>query len=687
MQEQILDALRRGDAATALAAARAHAAEVPDDADAQRLLALALRSSGDYEGARGAIARAMELAPDDARLHLAQAGLLIDAHDIEGARASLQTAVGIDPNEFAAYIMQGHLAVVGNDLEEGDRLARLARRLAPEHPSLLALEGTLAMRRGDVDRAVQLLSRAIQGAPRDRTALHALGCAYLAKDHFAFAEQTFRRLLEVSPGSDSVRVMVAQLALRQGRPAEALAEVSPLLEDPARRTPQLLRFAGELETALGHPERALPLLREALAAAPADRPVLAALLDAWGRLGDVDDARRTLDALLATSPESDAAWRARLSLETGAAADAVIAEWRARRPGSVDAMEAEMTQHGVSGRLDEAEAVALALLEREPGHARAEMRVVDTLMARDPAAAAERLDRLIADAARPSDRQALQSWRALASHRCGDTRAALDFWLQRNAAEAPSQLQRPAAAPAPAQWPEPAAPAPDAPAATFMVGLPGALPERVARLLAPVVPHFRSDRFWTRPPADGFQDLGAWPRIASGEVAPGAVIDSWRAALPGRGIQGPVIDWLPWWDNVYAAAMRAALPGARLLVVLRDPRDMLVDWLAFGAQPPFAAESPQAAADWLAGALGQLATVHEQALVAHDLLRVDDTIDDPVSMAAQLGDTLGIRLPEPPAGYFGPRRQSTGIWRSYADLLAGPIATMAPVARRFGYPD
>src|SRR5690606_22746023 len=156
----------------------------------------------------------------------------------------------------------------------------------------------------DVDRAVQLLSRAIQGAPRDRTALHALGCAYLAKDHFAFAEQTFRRLLEVSPGSDSVRVMVAQLALRQGRPAEALAEVSPLLGDPARRTPRLLRVAGELETALGHPERALPLLREALAAARADRPVLAALLDAWGRLGDVDDARRTLDALLATSSES-----------------------------------------------------------------------------------------------------------------------------------------------------------------------------------------------------------------------------------------------------------------------------------------------------------------------------------------------------------------------------------------------
>ena len=46
MHEQILDALRRGAAAEALSAARDAVAAAPQDATAQRLLAVALQQSG-----------------------------------------------------------------------------------------------------------------------------------------------------------------------------------------------------------------------------------------------------------------------------------------------------------------------------------------------------------------------------------------------------------------------------------------------------------------------------------------------------------------------------------------------------------------------------------------------------------------------------------------------------------------
>lgn len=686
MQKQILDALRAGDHGTALGLARRHAAESPGEADAHRLLALALRFSGDVEGARAAIAAAIALAPDDPRLHLAQAGLQLGERDVEGARESLQDAVGTDPNQFAAYLMQGHLAILGNDVEEALRLARLAERVEPGHPSLLALQGMIELRRGDAERAVALLTEATRRAPRDRTALHALGCAYLAREHFAFAEQTFRTLLEVAPDSDSVRVMVAQLALRQGRPADALGELQPLLADPARATPQVRRFAGELELGAGRPERALPLLREALAAQPGDPQVLAAITATWRRLGDAADARRTLDAALATAPESDAAWRARLAFENGPSAAALVADWRRQRPESLDAMDAEMTVLLAAGRGEEAAVVARQMLERAPGNARAEMCVVDDLMARDPQAAGARLDELIAAAQDPADRAALETWRALALHRGGDFAGALEAWTRRHAEAAPQRLARPAASAPPAQWPE-AAPASGMPPAAFLVGLPGALADRAAQLLEPALPTFRSDRFSARPPKDIFQDPSSWARIASGELDPAAAARAWRAGLTGRGIGAAVIDWLPWWDNAYAAVMRAAIPEARLLVLLRDPRDMLVDWLALGALPPLALESPQAAAEWLAAALEQLATLHEQDLVPHQLLRVDESIDDPKALSGQLAGALGLVLPEPPPGYFGARRYTTGIWRDYAGLLAGPFAALAPVARRLGYPD
>src|SRR5690606_28643965 len=98
-------------------------------------------------------------------------------------------------------------------------------------------------------------------------------------------------------------------------------------------------------------------------------------------------------------------------------------------------------------------------------------------------------------------------------------------------------------------------------------------------------------------------------------------------------------------------------------------------------------QSPQAAADWLAALLAQLADVDEHKPVRHVLIRVDDSAEDPRAMARQLGEALGIALPEPPAGYFGAPRLEPGSWRSYLDLLPGPLAALAPVARRLGYPD
>src|SRR5690606_28056842 len=110
-------------------------------------------------------------------------------------------------------------------------------------------------------------------------------------------------------------------------------------------------------------------------------------------------------------------------------------------------------------------------------------------------------------------------------------------------------------------------------------------------------------------------------------------------------------------------------------------------WLAFGSSTPFALGAPQAAAEWMAHALGQLADLHQQDLVPHRLLRLDECSEDPVAMAAAVGEALGLELPEPPGSFFVPARFAPGTWREYAGLLAGPFAALAPVARRLGYPD
>ena len=351
MYETILQALRSGDAAAAVAAAQDAVTANPQDAAALRLLAAALRATGDRDAAVAAIERAIELAPDDADLHLVHAGLLLDERQIDEAQAALARTIGLDPNQFPAYILQGQLAIARGDIDEAERVARVAARIAPEHPHVAAILGTVALRRGDVDGAMSTLASASARAPEDQQVRHALGFAYMAKGHFAFAEQAFRSLLETRPDSRATRMLVANLASRQGRHADAAELLAPLLE--GEPSPALLRTVGMLEYDGGRADRARELLRRAFDAAPTDRANIAPLVEVWRREEQADEARSVLDAALAAHPGETALWHARLVFEpfAGEEARALVARWQQAMPDTLPPLMALPLLPGEGGGL------------------------------------------------------------------------------------------------------------------------------------------------------------------------------------------------------------------------------------------------------------------------------------------------------------------------------------------------
>ena len=683
MYQPIIDALRRGAHDEALREARAVADAHPDDAQALRWLGAAQAAAGDRVAALDSIDRAIALAPDDADLQFQRAGLLLGTGQQAAADDALARTVQLDPNQFGAYVMQAQLALARNDLAEAERLQRLAARLEPQHPWLQVIEGTLALRRGDVDAAQAILAKAAQQAPDDPQVRQALGFAYMAGGHHAFAEQAFRGVLDKVRDTGALRGLVAELMRRQGRPGEAAAELEPLLADPATATPSMRRFAGELHLVAGRHDLALPLLRDALAAQPRDRRTYNALIECWRRNGDAEQAREVFDAAVAAAPDNPDAWRSRLAFEPMAADSAlqVVDRWLDAMPGFVPALEARMAVLGALGRVDEAQAVALQVVEREPGHGQAEMRLIDAKLRSDPAEAIAHIDRLLAQAA-PEHRTVLDAWKALALDRLGDHAAAARTWQALQAAEAPQRLPLPALTAADVALP---APGETGGAHTsLLVGLPGSSVEAVAGLLAGVAPALRADRFGPEPPQDLLQNVHTPARLRSGELDGAQVFDSWQQALPARGIEHDVIDWLLWWDNALLLALRERQPEALVVVALRDPRDMLLDWLAFGATPPLRMESPLAAAQWLAQALEHVAVLHEQQLQPHALLRMDEVFADPEALASATAGAFGVGLP-PPDGLVLPPRFPAGHWRAYREALAEPFALLTPVAVRLGY--
>ena len=688
MQDTILQALRRNATDDAVAAARQWVAAEPQQPQAHRWLALALQQQGDVAAAQASLDQALALAPDDADLHLQHAGLLLAQRQIDAAGQALERTTALNPNEFSAYLMQAHLALAREDIDEAERLGRLAARVQPDNPELAAVEGMVALRRGDADRALTVLSAASQQLPDDPRVIYALGFAYLAKNLLAFAEQAFRRVLELNPSNHALRGLLVQLALRQGQADRAAEVMREVLATPQGDTPGMRRLAGELELASGQPLQALEHLRPLLAQLPGDRATLQLLLVAWQRLGRDEDARSELDAALANHPQLHDLWLARLAVAPVGSDEAVdvVERWLVAMPEHLPALEARMRLHDMKDEADAAEAVARRIVALEPGRASGEQRIVEALLAREPAAAIAHVQTLL-DNAPEAARPLLRNWLGVVQDRAGEPAAALATWLQQHAEQAPHRLPLPPQAKAPASWPALGEVAQDKPQRPMFVwGAPGSGVERMVAVMAANSPVLRGDRFSPNPPDDAFQNYNTLQQLGDGSLAAATLVQQWRDALPARGIaDGNVIDWLLWWDNALLWALRPQLPEGRLLVAVRDPRDMLVEWLALGAPAPLALASAGEAARWLAHALGQVADLHEQDLYTHLIVRTDDAVNDPAAMAALLEQAFGV--PFPPAPSPSPATIEAGHWRRFAQVLGAEFALLGPVASRLGYPE
>lgn len=689
MYDEIIDALRRKATAEALAAARTLAATHPEDALAHRWLAASLQQNGDADEALASIERAISLSPDNADLHVARAGLLLGKREVAAAQSALAQATELNPNQLSSYLMQAQLALGRGDLGEARRLHDLAVKIAPDYPQLAAIEGMLELQRGNSDQALRIITHGLQRAPTDEQLRYALGFVHMQKGHLAFAEQAFRSLLEGNPAAVSLRSLIADLVLKQGRPDEAAELIAPLLENPATATPGMQRFVAQMHLASGRVDQAMPLLRSALAAAPNDQATLELLIGIWQQSGELEAGRNVLDAALATTTDAPNLWIARLAMEvSGSPLELPLANrWVAAMPDSLQALEAQMEAYAAADQAERAEAIAQRIVSLSPGHSVAQGYLLNTLLARDPQAAVDHARALLERSGSEQSRQLLLAWLGLAQDRAGDHAGAVASWEARSRSMAPGLLPPHRISPPYLEMPEVGAIAPENTSRPlFLWGGPGSGVERVATILAATGAPLLTDRFRPDWAGDLMQHFDSIEALVSGDLAPAVMVSSWRGNLPERGIaDGNVVDWLVWWDNSFLKAFRSHLAEGVLLIALRDPRDMLLHWLAFGAHSQMALPSANEGALWLSEMLGQIALIVEDQLYPNLLVRLDGIENDPMALTAALGKVLGAPNLKAPTS-LGPTYQASGKWRKYKDVLAEPFARLATVAVRLGYP-
>jgi Flp pilus assembly protein TadD len=128
---------------------------------------VALRRSGDPDGAEAAYRKAIEVDVRDLAAWRNLASLMAQRGDPHTARDLLALATRWTDGDPFVWLALGDLTVAAGLTDDASRFYRHAARLDPGNPQILAARAELAFLRGDAERAAVLAARSLVRGPDD----------------------------------------------------------------------------------------------------------------------------------------------------------------------------------------------------------------------------------------------------------------------------------------------------------------------------------------------------------------------------------------------------------------------------------------------------------------------------------------------------------------------------------------
>lgn len=697
--QEIRDLMKNGQMADAERLLRDRLSESPDDAEALNMYGVVLASRGDAIGARSHFKRAIDAAPTEPS-YLVNYGLLL-AQQGDSLRAAefLERATALDPNWSRSHAQLGELALASGQIDNAEQRFRTALRANPDDGQALIGLAQVQLSRGDADQALSYAQQAIRFLADDARAQAVLGMILMAKGHHAFARTALDNSLRIDPANLRVRRLAANARLSDGDLAGALECMQGIAEPGSddlpilRKLSEALIRAGKLAETIALLDRALPRL--------ADTALIHAAAEARSRLGRLDQAIALLESF--TTPEAHASlWTHRLGLlaRSGRFDEAyeLSRRWRQAQPHQPEAHAEFATGAELRGESALALEAAERALEIDQHQPKAlTIAAAYELRSGKPGPRYQALAALPTESLNATVRSTRQFLLGYGADREGDSDRAVAHWMEVQAAM-PNRRMPALADPlgAPRELPMPLPAEADSRPVVFIPHVPGTGAEALLRALGRGdSTQVLSDRLLPNGRHDGLSpDLRAQIDNELSEATLRLFRRRyWRAfdrlKVPTERI---AIDVLPSLEWVQYAALSATLPQARVLAFVRDPRDTLLHWLAFGTTPTRAIGKPELAANYLLRQYQHLDRMRSSAGLAVTIVRAEDFDSDRNALRDRLGQALGVgpetlTLDAPKRQSLGglPDRLEAGRWRQYAAPLGKAFRLLAPAARSFGY--
>ncbi len=314
--------------------------------------------------------KSTELAPTDLNQKTGLGLAKIAAGDRDAGIAELEKAAeGNTAGGMADFaLITQHL----RDRQWDKALAAIDRldKKQPNSAMVSNLRGTVMLGKNDIAGARKYFEAALKIDPKFFAATSNLAALDLRDKKIDDAKKRYTTLLENDPKNVRAMLTLAQIIEGTGgEKAQVLDWLKKAREADKTSVPATLALSRH-HLAQNQPKEALPILQEAVTAAPESIELLDALGTAQLRAGDESQAIRTFEKILRAKPDS-----APLQLRMGEfylgrkEYDRAMTYFRKAAelaPKAIEPKAAIATVHVLSGRIAEARAIAAALQREAP---------------------------------------------------------------------------------------------------------------------------------------------------------------------------------------------------------------------------------------------------------------------------------------------------------------------------------
>jgi putative PEP-CTERM system TPR-repeat lipoprotein len=268
----------------------------PGSADVQVRIAAVRQALGDADGALQALNKALSLQPDHAQAQAALVRMLIDQQAYPKAMAAARTFQKTRSDAPLGYKLEADVQMAQKHVQPALALYQKAYDMQPSSAWLIPLHGAM-LQAGQSKEAGARMQRWLAEHPADLVARLYFSSSLMAERDYAASRTQLEQILKQAPRHVIALNNLAWIYQQQHDPrALDLAEQAYKL---APADAAVLDTLGWMLVEQGKVERALPLLRQAVAQRPQNTELRYHLGVALNKKGDKRAAREQLEQLLA----------------------------------------------------------------------------------------------------------------------------------------------------------------------------------------------------------------------------------------------------------------------------------------------------------------------------------------------------------------------------------------------------